>query len=263
MNDTGEPSESRRPVPSSLAPPPSVLGMEGDAGAQYPPSLRSGGVRLLIIDPRSLSRDCLVAAIRHAGVTASVDAVPDVSAAIAAIRSGAVPDTILVNCAGEHVVLEKFLVLLAPLRQVAPVSGVLVLAPSIRREDVLAVLRQGITGLLDVDAPFDIVVQAINLIASGMMIYPALNVGSGLMIPGVRPMASADHLGLTSRQFQVLEQLQQGFTNSKIAAKLGVSERTVKAHLKEIMRRLGATNRTQVVALTNRGVFDGGSSRDH
>jgi DNA-binding NarL/FixJ family response regulator len=240
-----------------------MLGMEEDASPQDLPSLRTGGVRLLIIDPRPLSRDCLVAAIRHAAVTASVDAVPDVPAAIAAIRDGVLPDTILVNCAGEHVLLEKFLALLAPLRQAAPASGLLMLAPSVRREDVLAVLRQGITGLLDVDAPFDLVLQAINLIASGMMIYPAVNVGGSLMIQGARPMEPVDHLGLTSRQLQVLEQLQHGFTNSKIAAKLGVSERTVKAHLKEIMRRLGATNRTQVVALVNRGVLDGGSSRDH
>jgi len=53
------------------------------------------------------------------------------------------------------------------------------------------------------------------------------------------------------RQLQVLELLQQGKQNKIIAYELGMCESTVKVHIRHIMRKLNARNRTQVVLLTN------------
>ena len=50
---------------------------------------------------------------------------------------------------------------------------------------------------------------------------------------------------LTSRQIMVLDHLQQGKANKIIAHELGMSESTVKVHVRNIMRKMGATNRTQ------------------
>ena len=50
---------------------------------------------------------------------------------------------------------------------------------------------------------------------------------------------------LTSRQVMVLDHLQQGKANKIIAHELGMSESTVKVHVRNIMRKMGATNRTQ------------------
>ena len=52
---------------------------------------------------------------------------------------------------------------------------------------------------------------------------------------------------LTSRQLAVLDHLQQGKANKVIAHALGMSESTVKVHVRNIMRKMGATNRTQAV----------------
>lgn len=57
---------------------------------------------------------------------------------------------------------------------------------------------------------------------------------------------------LSPRQTEVLGYLQQGLTNPEIAAKLGVTERTVKAHCQEVFDRLGARNRTAAVAVAMR-----------
>lgn len=57
---------------------------------------------------------------------------------------------------------------------------------------------------------------------------------------------------LSPRQSEVLGYLQQGLTNPEIAAKLGVTERTVKAHCQEVFDRLGARNRTAAVAVAMR-----------
>lgn len=53
---------------------------------------------------------------------------------------------------------------------------------------------------------------------------------------------------LSPRQQEVLSFLREGLTNPEIAVKLGVTERTVKAHCQEVFDRLGARNRTAAVA---------------
>lgn len=64
---------------------------------------------------------------------------------------------------------------------------------------------------------------------------------------------------LSPRQHEVLAYLQQGLTNPEIATRLGVTERTVKAHCQEVFDRLGARNRTAAVAAAMRlGIVDEG-----
>jgi len=57
---------------------------------------------------------------------------------------------------------------------------------------------------------------------------------------------------LSPRQQEVLSYLKEGLTNPEIAVKLGVTERTVKAHCQEVFDRLGARNRTAAVAAAMR-----------
>lgn len=57
---------------------------------------------------------------------------------------------------------------------------------------------------------------------------------------------------LSPRQQEVLRYLRDGLTNSEIAKRLGVTERTVKAHCQEVFDRLGTRNRTAAVAVAMR-----------
>jgi len=54
---------------------------------------------------------------------------------------------------------------------------------------------------------------------------------------------------LTPRQLQVVGLISSGFSNKEIAARLSISEATVKNHVHELLRQLGLTRRTQVAAL--------------
>jgi DNA-binding NarL/FixJ family response regulator len=69
----------------------------------------------------------------------------------------------------------------------------------------------------------------------------------------------AEHLGdeaLTTREIEVLQQIAGGNRNRDIAEKLFISEETVKVHIKHIMEKLGASDRTQAVAIgTRRGII--------
>jgi DNA-binding NarL/FixJ family response regulator len=72
-------------------------------------------------------------------------------------------------------------------------------------------------------------------------------------------MHLAEHLSderLTRREIDVLQQIAEGNRNSDIAAKLFVAEGTVKVHVKNIMQKLGATDRTHAVTIAvRRGII--------
>jgi len=95
-------------------------------------------------------------------------------------------------------------------------------------------------------------IGAIHFVSAGWVIHPPLDMKP---LPQA-PAESAPALPstrLTPRQQEVLNCLATGMPNKAIAFRLGLSERTVKAHVHEIMQRVGVVNRTQIVALLNEG----------
>lgn len=80
----------------------------------------------------------------------------------------------------------------------------------------------------------------------------------GMEIPEIGEVDEEDRPVLSPRQAEVLRYLRQGLTNPQIAEKLGVTERTVKAHCQEVYDRLGVPNRTAAVDAAHRlGLPDG------
>ena len=84
---------------------------------------------------------------------------------------------------------------------------------------------------------------------AGRVALSAARLHSGEFWPGA-------HLGLTQRESEVLSLLVAGLSNRAIAAKLVVSEETVKTHSRGIYRKLGVSDRAAAVAVALReGVF--------
>jgi DNA-binding NarL/FixJ family response regulator len=82
------------------------------------------------------------------------------------------------------------------------------------------------------------------------------------------PPASADEhdaaqrvRDLTPQQFRVLQMLGEGLLNKQIGYELGVSEATIKAHMTAILRKLGASNRTQAALIAGRLALDPGAMK--
>ena len=65
---------------------------------------------------------------------------------------------------------------------------------------------------------------------------------------------SADVVAFTDREREVLRLLERGSTDREIAAALTISVKTVEKHVGSILRKLGAQNRTQAVALARERV---------
>jgi NarL family two-component system response regulator LiaR len=67
--------------------------------------------------------------------------------------------------------------------------------------------------------------------------------------PFVPDQGKREDLGITPREFEILELIAQGMSNREIAGKLYVSENTVKTHSSRVFDKLGAKRRTQAVQL--------------
>jgi DNA-binding NarL/FixJ family response regulator len=111
------------------------------------------------------------------------------------------------------------------------------------------------------DASAADVISSVRSVADGRAVCP-----SSLCMPLFRAVArqwtsfpSARikiEFGLTRRQQQLVPLIAQGFTNKEIACRLNLSEQTVKDHIHQILRRVGASDRLQVIDLTrSHGVF--------
>ncbi|HEX3661404.1 MAG TPA: response regulator transcription factor [Acidobacteriaceae bacterium] len=83
--------------------------------------------------------------------------------------------------------------------------------------------------------------------------------GGKMHIPPEVAMYLAEHMGeesLSKREVEVLQKLAAGKRNSEIAALLFISDETVKGHVKHIMDKLGASDRTEAVAIgVRRGII--------
>ena len=84
--------------------------------------------------------------------------------------------------------------------------------------------------------------DALRRVLNGEVYVP-----DALFLPPSQAAGSGESAPLTSRQSQILPLLAEGMPNKRIANALGLTEGTVKQHLKDLFRRLNANNRTQAV----------------
>ncbi len=114
--------------------------------------------------------------------------------------------------------------------------------------EIRRALEAGARGYVLKNMPPADLVQAIRQVHAGQKRLPA-ELASHL----------AEHLGdevLTSREIEVLQHLAGGNRNRDIAARLFISEETVKVHVKHVLEKLGASDRTQAVAIAvRRGII--------
>ncbi len=113
----------------------------------------------------------------------------------------------------------------------------------------------GVRGILSDDASGDEIVAAVDAAVAGLVVVaPELltdPVGDGARdVAAARRQQSAIAMPpLTPREREILSMLAEGLPNKVIAARLAISEHTVKTHLEAIFDKLGASTRAEAVAL--------------
>ncbi|MEY2470923.1 MAG: hypothetical protein QOK28_252 [Actinomycetota bacterium] len=120
-------------------------------------------------------------------------------------------------------------------------------------EYVYDALRAGASGFMLKDAPPADVVRAIQVVAAGeSLLAPSITRKLiGEFTRGNKP-SRADHKpidGLSDREIEVLTHIARGLTNGELAATLFISEATVKTHVRNLLQKLDARDRVQLVVL--------------
>ena len=118
-------------------------------------------------------------------------------------------------------------------------------------ESVIAALRAGARGYLTKDSGATQIQQALRqVVADQAVIDPAVqhhlvDAIAGRAQPRSRAGSTA---GLTVRETEVLILIAEGLSNAEIAARLVVSEATVKSHINHLLAKIGARDRSQAVS---------------
>ena len=209
----------------------------------------------VVIDRRVLIRDCLIRCLidnKRNDVIRSFSTVEEWLKECP--RAG--PGAVVVLCTAERTEAEVDRDI-ALLSQAAADDSIVILSDREDAVSVLDALDKGARGYITTSMAFDVAIQAIRLVQAGGMFVPARSLIASRDSIGKLPLASEKpRSGLfTARQMTVAESLRQGKPNKIIAYELNMCESTVKVHVRNIMKKLRAKNRTEVAFLMN-GVGD-------
>ena len=122
------------------------------------------------------------------------------------------------------------------LRRAAPATRILVMASRSGDETVERVLRAGAFGLAGKELEFSALMHAIRSVAAGEM-WANRRAASAILESLTQPAVS-EKIDLTEREKEIADACSRGLRNKEIAKALNISEKTVKAHLNNIYRKL-------------------------
>jgi DNA-binding NarL/FixJ family response regulator len=199
----------------------------------------SGTIRLLIVDDHPIVRDGLRGAFAGTPEFEVVGVAENGADAVA--RAIALqPDVVLMDLRMPQM---DGVEAIRRLQQRAPSVRILVLTTFDTDSDVLPAIEAGATGYLLKDAPVDELLRAVRSAARGESVL-APTVAGRLMGRVRQPAAQGT---LSQRELQVLRLIADGATNREAAAKLFISEASIKTHLLHIYDKLGVRDRAAAV----------------
>ena len=205
-------------------------------------------MRVLLIDDHALFRIGLRELLERRGIDV-VDAVGDCRRGIALARS-ARPDVVLLDMRMPEM---SGLDVLCELREGAVQMPVAMLTTSRDESDVVAALQCGARGYLLKDMEPDELIEALGAIVRGETVVARELTGvlakalQGEQTRGPVPVPSLGDL--TPREREILCHLAEGQSNKVIARNLGISDGTVKLHVKAILRKLAVHSRVEAAVI--------------
>jgi DNA-binding NarL/FixJ family response regulator len=218
--------------------------VESGAPAGFGEESDLGALRIAWIDCYALTRDCILRAILELQPTLKVSPFVSVSEFVQT-GDGAFDLIIFYSHASYDVCLQE----IAAIRQALEAAPLIMLSDledSHQLNTIRGALRAGANGFISTRSTgLAMTLSAIRFVQAGGTFAPLeMLLSDAGAAPPAQPAAVSPYR-LTTRQKAVLAQLQQGKANKIIAHELGMSESTAKVHIRNIMRKMGATNRTQ------------------
>ena len=210
--------------------------------------------RVIVVDSRQCLRESLVAAFEQY-LCIPVSTFDSLEALL---RSGDPPENtstviLQLTVGASRPDLESAV---ASLWEWAPAVGIVLLADKLTREVADTCKELGMRGLVSSEYSSGQILVCVSVVESGLSYFPAdienWSVRSATTDDEIDRVQLPDLDGmLTPRQQQVMRYIAIGKSNKYIAAELSLCESTVKVHVSEVMRRLGATSRTHASYIIN------------
>ncbi|UEM02310.1 response regulator transcription factor [Skermanella rosea] len=132
---------------------------------------------------------------------------------------------------------------LQQLRDTYPAARIVVLADDMSVDMLREAMGGGADGFLIKNVSPEALIQSLQLIMLGEKVFPTNLAAMLLDINAPSPQNSIR--GLSPREQEILQSLVTGASNKMIAIRLGITEATVKVHLKTLLRKIDVNNRTQ------------------
>ena len=217
-------------------PPPDTRADTGLRGPEMPQ-------RVLIADDHPLMRAALAQAVTQAFPGVEVGEAAGYEELVAKL-AGASPELVLLDL---HMPGMSGFIGLMMLRAGHPEIPVIVVSASEDAATVRRSLDYGASGFVPKSAPLGQVAEAIRAVLDGEVWLPAGAASGEEADPGLAERA----VNLTPQQLRVLLGIAEGKLNKQIAWDMAISEQTVKDHVTVILRKLGASNRTQAILLAS------------
>jgi two-component system, NarL family, nitrate/nitrite response regulator NarL len=203
-------------------------------------------MKLLIVDDHAILREGLAAMLRQVGPDTEVLQAGESAEGLRMAEQHADLDAVFLDLempgSGGMSAIPEF-------GKRRPELPVIVLSSSEDPRDVRRALALGALGYIPKSSPPRTLLSALQLVLSGniyvppLMLAPASAAPRSTGVDAARPGAS-----LTERQLEVLRLLGKGLSNKEIGRDLGLSEKTVKAHVTAIFKTLNVVNRTQAAS---------------
>jgi DNA-binding NarL/FixJ family response regulator len=210
-----------------------------------------------VLDTRTLNRECVSRCLATAIGSESVLDFENFATWLRAEKEREITTVILLCSRGRRSVNDELKGSLAQGNDKKELPPVVVLSEEEDPTEILAALDAGAKGYIPTSVSLDVAIEALRLVMAGGTFIPAsslMSVRNSLGSTTQNGRLRATGL-FTERQASVVEALRQGKANKIIAHELRMRESTVKVHVRNIMRKLKATNRTQVAYLTQH-LFD-------
>lgn len=234
-------------------------GLEASEGATTPTRERDQQatpvameVRVAILEDQRLMRDSLAELLATSGIKVVLSA-GDPQTFLSRLHQEP-PEVAIIDLTLESedgLTVSDGVVVLRELRQWHPDVRTLVLSGNRNPQVIERCYQEGAAGYLyKLSTDPESLIAAIRAIARGDRLVPLqLAHSAGDRLPNGQDSGSSNLLHLTAREREVLGYIAGGADNLKIATFLKISERTVKAHVSSLYRKLGPENRAQLALL--------------
>ena len=230
-----------------------ALASGAGAGEQRPSRSEARTSRILVADDHALFRRGLELLLQRLFPEAAVFGVADANKALQAISEDGPFDVVILDLAmpGMSGVagVRRFV-------EAQPAAPVIMLSAYAESDEILECIGLGVRGYVPKSSSEEVLEHALSLVLAGEVFIPSsavnrLNAGTRRDLPAELQGLPEDNplRQLSTRQRETLALMIEGHSNKEIARKLGLLESTVKAHIKVILKKLSAQNRTQAALI--------------